>query len=81
MTIIIKSTTENSIAIPKALMKALNLHDGDEVKAVVDGETLRLAGLNKFLSLRGALANDQDFERAMESNDKAWQAWTTNESA
>ena len=81
MTMIIKSTNENAIAIPQSLMKAMNLHDGDEVKAIIDGETLRLAGLNKFLSLRGALADDQDFAQAMESNDKAWQAWTTNESA
>jgi antitoxin component of MazEF toxin-antitoxin module len=81
MTIIVKSSNEDAITIPAALMSALNLREGDEVKAIVDGETLRLARLNKFLSLRGALADDEAFEHAMEANEQAWQAWTKTASA
>ena len=58
MTIIVKSSNEDAITIPAALMSALNLREGDEVKAIVDGETLRFARLNKFLSLRGAPSGD-----------------------
>ncbi|HLF28789.1 MAG TPA: AbrB/MazE/SpoVT family DNA-binding domain-containing protein [Anaerolineae bacterium] len=81
MTVVVKSSEENTIAIPAHLMEALNLREGEEVKAIVDGETLRLARLGKFLGLRGALAGDEAFDRALELNDQAWRAWTTTPSA
>jgi hypothetical protein len=59
MTVIVRSATDDAITIPLRLMNALKLREGDEVKAIVDGETLRLAHLDQFLSLRGALANDE----------------------
>jgi hypothetical protein len=46
-------------------MNALKLREGDEVKAIVDGETLHLAHLDQFLSLRGALADDEGFDEAL----------------
>lgn len=66
MTIIIKSSDEQAISLPTWLMEVLNLREGDEVKAIVDGQTLRLTPLDKFLSLRGTLAEDESFDRAME---------------
>lgn len=48
------------------------LHEGDEVKAIVNGETLRLAHLDKFLSLRGVLADDEGFDAALKANERAW---------
>ena len=81
MTMIVRSATEDAITIPLRLMKALKLHEGDEVKAIVDGETLRLAYLDQFLSLRGALADDEGFDEALKANEQGWQTWTTAESA
>ena len=50
MTLIVRSTRENIIALPDWLMKDLNLKDGEEVKTLIEGKTLRLASLNQFLS-------------------------------
>ena len=63
---VVKSTDENVISIPGRLMEALSLHEGDQVKAIVTGETLRLASLARFLALRGIFANDQGFDEAMQ---------------
>jgi len=76
MTIIVKTSAEDTILIPAQLMAQLNLQEGDEVKAFVEGNMLRLQKLNDFLSLGGALANDEGFEEAMRYLEKAWQAWT-----
>jgi len=32
--------------------------------------------VDAFLSLRGALADDEDFDRAVTMMEKAWQTWT-----
>lgn len=58
-------------------MAELKLNEGDQVKAIVEGETLRLERLDKFLRLKGVYADDQSFERAMEVMDRAWQEWMT----
>ena len=81
MTIVIKSSTEDAIALPARLLAGLNLRDGDEVKVTVDGQNLRLARLDQFLDLRGALANDEAFNRAVEFMERAWQEWTLPASA
>ena len=81
MATIIKSTSEDAISLPARLLVGLNLRDGDEVKVTVEGQTLRLARLDQFLSLRGALASDEAFDRAMNFIDRAWQAWTIPASA
>lgn len=81
MTIVVKKSTQDAIFIPAELMTALDLREGDQVKAIVAGKTLRLAGINRFLELRGALADDLAFDAAMEWMDKAWQPWTTPHSA
>jgi antitoxin component of MazEF toxin-antitoxin module len=80
MTVIVRSATDDAITIPLRLMNALKLREGDEVKAIVDGETLRLAHLDRFLSLRGALANDDGFDEALKANEQGWQTWTKTES-
>ena len=76
MTIVVKSKDEQTISLPASLLKGLRLREGDEIKAILDGQTLRLSKLEDFLSLRGALADDTEFDAAMEIVDKAWQAWT-----
>lgn len=81
MTVTIKSTAEDSISLPAWLAAGLNLRDGDEVAVTVDGQTLRLARLDQFFSLRGALADDAAFDSAMEFINQAWQAWTIPTSA
>lgn len=77
MTMVVKSSDENSISLPIRFLKELNLREGDEVKIVSDGETLRVTRLDKFLALRGALANDPDFDDAIQTLDEAWQSWTS----
>jgi antitoxin component of MazEF toxin-antitoxin module len=81
MSLVIKRSDERSISIPPRLMAELHLREGDEVKAIIEGDTLRLERLDKFLSLRGALADDDAFDRAMEQIDRAWQSWTAPASA
>lgn len=81
MTIIVKSSTEDAISLPGRLMAVLGLREGDAVKATVDGQTLRLTRLDRFLALRGALADDDAFDRAIELIDQAWKSWTIPDSA
>ena len=71
MTVIVRRATADAITLPRRLMHALKLREGDEVKAIVDGETLRLAHLDQFLSLRGALANDEGFDEALRTLQEA----------
>jgi antitoxin component of MazEF toxin-antitoxin module len=75
MTIVVKASDWDAIYIPAWLMKALGLHEGDQVKAIVNGKTLHLARVNRFLNLRGALADDEDFDNAITFIDRAWQSW------
>jgi antitoxin component of MazEF toxin-antitoxin module len=81
MTVIVKSSDENTIALPERLLRELNLSDGDEVKAVLDGQTLQLTRLDRFLSLKGALADDEAFDEAMQLLSQAWESWTPLNSA
>ena len=81
MTLIVTSTTEDTISIPTWLMKSLNLTDGAAVKATVDGQTLNLSPIAQFLALRGILQDDDSFEEAINSLDAQWQSWTTDLSA
>ena len=81
MTIIVKSINDNTISLPGWLMKNLNLHDGEEVKTVIEGKTLRLSSLNQFIALRGALSEDDEFDTAIEFLNKAWDSWKTQDSA
>jgi hypothetical protein len=81
MTLVVKSSDENTISLPARLMTVLNLHEGEAIKAIVEGETLRLARLSSFLGLRGVLADDDGFDRALDFIDRAWQSWTIPTSA
>lgn len=81
MTIIVKSINDNTISLPGWLMKNLNLNDGEEVKTVIEGKTLRLSSLNQFIALRGALSEDDEFNTAIEFLNKAWDSWKTQDFA
>ncbi len=76
MAVVVKSSDDDTISLPSRLLDGLNWHEGDEVKVFLEGKVLRLARLNEFLSLRGVLADDKDFERAIEFMDRAWNSWT-----
>jgi len=76
MTIVVKSSDDKHISFPSQLMAALNLREGDEVKAIVEGDHIRIARLDKFLNLRGVLSADEAFDQAMQFLDRAWQSWT-----
>ena len=75
MTLIVRSSTEDVLALPTWLMNLLNLHDGEAVKTVVEGQTLKLTSVENFLSLRGALAEDQSFDEAIAFLQQAWEQW------
>ena len=77
MTLIVQSSSEDVICLPSWLMNVLNLHEGDEIKTVIDGQTLRITPLDQFLALRGALENDQEFDTAIEFLNQVWQEWQT----
>jgi antitoxin component of MazEF toxin-antitoxin module len=81
MTIIVKRSDENTIFLPAWLLTILKLQEGSTVKAIVEGQSLRLARLDQFLALRGALADDQEFDRAMNSLEQMWTQWTLPSSA
>jgi antitoxin component of MazEF toxin-antitoxin module len=75
MTTVVKISDDDKIAIPRRLMELLNLSDGDQVKPVVDGGTLRLEPVESFLGLKGSLADDEAFDRAIEEIQSEWQEW------
>ena len=75
MTIVVKSAKENEISLPQWLMERLDLKEGEAVKTVIEGDSLRLTPLDRFLALRGALQDDEDFDAALEELDQIWQAW------
>lgn len=81
MTIVARSTRADTIFLPEKLFSLLKLREGDAVKVVVEGQTLRVARLEAFLSLRGALADDEAFDRAMAEIDQGWNEWTLPASA
>ena len=81
MTLVARSTRADTIFLPERLFSLLKLREGDAVKVVVEGQTLRVARLEAFVNLRGALADDEAFDRAMEDLDQGWNAWTLPASA
>jgi antitoxin component of MazEF toxin-antitoxin module len=76
MSMIVKSSGEDVISLPDWLMNILNLHEGDEIKTTIEGQTLRITPLDQFLALRGTLEDDQEFDTAIEFLNQAWQEWT-----
>ena len=81
MTVVGRSVRDDTIFLPGKLLTLLRLREGDAVKAIVEGQTLRVARLGAFLNLRGALADDEDFDQAIEELAQRWNAWTLPASA
>ena len=81
MTVVARSVRDDTIFLPEKLLTLLRLREGDAVKAIVEGQTLRVARLGAFLNLRGALADDEDFDQAIEELAQGWNAWTLPASA
>lgn len=80
MGIIVKSTNDQCLTIPLELLKQLNWREGDEVKVSIAKDSLQIKRLDAFLRLRGALADDVNFDKAMETLDQAWNQWTSPDS-
>ena len=76
MTVVARSTQDDTIFLPEKLLTLLRLHEGDAVKAIVEGQTLRVARLEAFLNLRGAFADDAGFDQAIEDLEQGWNSWT-----
>jgi antitoxin component of MazEF toxin-antitoxin module len=76
MTLVVKSSDDDVIVLPAWLMKLLDLQEGDKIKTIIEGHTLRLARLDQFLALRGALRDDDDFDAAIALLEQGWQSWT-----
>ena len=53
----------------------------NSTKDVLDGQTLRLTPLENFLSLRGSLKDDQEFDLAISYLNQTWQEWTLPDTA
>lgn len=80
-TVVVRSTQADTIFLPEQLLSQLSLREGDSVKVIVEGQTLRLARLEAFLSLRGALADDEAFDQAMAEVERGWKEWASPASA
>ncbi len=81
MTVVARSTRDDTIFLPEKLLARLRLREGEAVQAIVEGQTLRVARLEAFLSLRGALADDDAFDQAMQEVEQGWSTWKSAESA
>ena len=77
MTLTIQRSEGPTIAIPGDLLSRLQLREGDEVTPVVQEGTLRLTQVDRFLALRGSMAEDDGFDRAMDEIAGAWQSWNS----
>jgi len=74
MTLILKTSNEETIALPAWLMKLLILHEGDQIKVIIEGVNIRLTPINQFLSLQGVLKDDGDSDKAIDSLNQGWQS-------
>lgn len=81
MTIVVKSSDDSHISFPAQMMEELNLREGDEIMATVEGDNIHITRLDRFLELCGVLSDDGAFDQAMEWLDQAWQSWTVPVSA
>lgn len=80
MTVVARSTRDDTIFLPERLLTLLRLRDGDAVKAIVEGQTLRVAR-PRLSSICAALADDEAFDEAITEVGIGWSAWKTLESA
>lgn len=59
-------------------LQRLNLREREVIRIQVlpAEDSTAKTKLDAFLNLRGALADDEDFDHAMTLMEKAWQTWT-----
>ena len=76
----VKKSHDRNLVVPADLLAWLDLQDGEEIKATVVGDSIHITRLDAFLSLRGALADDDAFDQAMAILEQGWQTWPTPES-
>jgi antitoxin component of MazEF toxin-antitoxin module len=75
----VKKSHDRNLVVPADLLAWLDLQDGEEIKATVVGDSIRITRLDAFLSLRGVLADDDAFDQAMAILERGWQTWPTPE--
>jgi len=80
MTLIVTSSRGDNISLPIEIMKLLNLREGDKIKTTIEGQTLRLTPIERFLALRGVLKEEPAFDDALQSLEQAWQTWNLSTS-
>ena len=66
MTVTVRSSNEEIITMPIWVMKRLNLHDGEKIALIIEGQSIRFSPVEQFLGLRGALRDDAEFDAAMD---------------
>lgn len=49
MTLIVRRTEENTVTLPDWVLKQLHLHEGEEVKTSIEGQSVRFTPLEQFL--------------------------------
>ncbi|MEM7530560.1 MAG: hypothetical protein AAF639_00145 [Chloroflexota bacterium] len=76
MTIVVASLQEDTILLPRWLIKLLNLREGQKITPSVDRHSLKLTPLEEFLSLRGVFRDDDAFDEAIEELNQGWKNWT-----
>lgn len=81
MTTVIKASEDDVISIPADMMRQLGLRPGERVQATIENGMLRVKRIESFLALRGVLAGDIAFDKAMQEINDAWLSWSTPASA
>jgi antitoxin component of MazEF toxin-antitoxin module len=67
--------------MPEELLEQLALRDGDEVRVIVQDDSIHLSKIAAFLQLQGILENDATFDEAMNLLQGKWRKWQATGSA
>jgi len=73
--------TQLFLEMMSRLLNLLSVEKGTEMsQAKIEQKATGISDddLNKFLALEGVLADDPDFDHAIESLNEAWQTWNPN---
>ncbi len=66
MTVIVRSSNEEMMTLPTWMMKRLNLRDGEKITPIIEGQSVRFSAVEQFLSLRGILRDNTEFDTAID---------------
>ncbi len=60
MTVVVRSSADDVIAMPAAVLADLDLHEGDDVMLVVNGKVVCFARPDSSSDVRELLSEDED---------------------